>query len=73
MTLPANHLEVIVNGSRLELPKGITVQLLLEHLEIRAPMVAVERNLEIVPKAEFDNCRLADGDQIEIVHFIGGG
>jgi sulfur carrier protein len=46
---------------------------LLTVLELDARKVAIERNLEIVPRSLFAATALADGDRIEIVHFIGGG
>jgi len=46
---------------------------LLAVLELDARKVAIERNLEIVPRSLFAATALADGDRIEIVHFIGGG
>jgi thiamine biosynthesis protein ThiS len=54
-------------------PDGITVQGLLEQLEIRHGRVAVERNLEIVPKRAFADTVLQDGDSLEIVTLVGGG
>ena len=46
---------------------------LVAQLGLDARKVAVERNLEIVPKSAYGRTALADGDRIEIVHFIGGG
>jgi sulfur carrier protein len=67
------NLDVIVNGSAMELPAGITIRELLEHLRINTGMVAVELNHEIVPRIEHPMRRISTGDQIEIVHFVGGG
>jgi len=50
-----------------------TVAALVTALGLDARKVAVERNLEIVPKSLYGQVGLADGDRIEIVHFIGGG
>ena len=50
-----------------------TVAELVAALGLDPRKVAVERNLEIVPRSAYDRTRLADGDRIEIVHFIGGG
>jgi thiamine biosynthesis protein ThiS len=57
----------------MELEDGQTIQNLLAHLELDARLVAVERNLEIVPKSQYQNQTLSDGDTVEIVHFVGGG
>ena len=46
---------------------------LVDSLGLDPRKVAVERNLEIVPRSAYSSVRLADGDRIEIVHFIGGG
>jgi sulfur carrier protein len=62
-----------VNGSAMELPSEITVSEMLRHLNIDSKMVAVELNRKIVPRAEHPSCRISTGDQIEIVHFVGGG
>jgi sulfur carrier protein len=65
---------VTVNGDRLELPEGVaTVRGLVEHLELTDGPVAVEKNGEVVPRAEHPKTALADGDVLEIVHFVGGG
>lgn len=62
-----------VNGDVRELPDGATVAALIAHLGVPERKVAVERNLEIVPKSQYGATLLSDGDRIEIVHFIGGG
>ena len=62
-----------VNGEPLELPEGLTVAALLQHLGVRGDRVAVERNGEVVKKARHGEQRLAPGDVLEIVTFVGGG
>ena len=57
----------------MELQDGITVENLLAQLEIDLRLVAVEQNLEIVPKAEYSTRLIREGDSIEIVQFVGGG
>lgn len=52
---------------------GITVSGLLEQLQLQQNRVAVELNLEILPKARYADQVIQDGDRIEIVHFVGGG
>jgi sulfur carrier protein len=67
-------MNVTVNGDRVELPPGVvTVRGLIEHLELTDGPVAVERNGEVVPRAVHPSTALADGDVLEIVHFVGGG
>lgn len=62
-----------INGEDVETPSGLTIQGLLEHLGLTAGPVAVERNQEVVPRAEHGSTLLVEGDAIEVVHFVGGG
>jgi len=64
---------VLVNGEERPLNEKQSVEGFLLNLGIDPRKVAVERNLEIVPKSQFTDIILADGDKLEIVHFIGGG
>ena len=66
-------MQIVLNGEPRALTPGVSVSGLLADLGIDARKVAVERNLEIVPKSTFEATLLAEGDRIEIVHFIGGG
>jgi thiamine biosynthesis protein ThiS len=69
--LAAVHVEV--NGERRMLADDATVVMLLEALGLGSTLVAVERNGEIVPRAQHASTRLGDGDRLEVVHFVGGG
>ena len=69
----AAALTLTVNGEARSVPKGATVQSLLDGLSLPAKKVAIERNLAIVPKSLFAQTALAEGDRIEIVTFVGGG
>jgi thiamine biosynthesis protein ThiS len=62
-----------INGEEREIADGLTVTALLEELKIRPARVVVERNREIVAREAYGITRLADGDTLEIVHFVGGG
>ena len=62
-----------VNGSERSISPGTNVALLLESLELAGKRVAVERNGEIVPRSQFGNTPLEQGDQLEIVVAVGGG
>ena len=64
---------ITVNGEQRQVPQGTSVSTLLELLQIRTRAVAVERNLEIVPRAAHPECVLHDGDRLEIVTLVGGG
>lgn len=67
-------MHLIINGEDYDdLPEGLTVSALLAHLKLPEKKIAVERNLQIVPKSTFDTCALSGGDRLEIIHFIGGG
>jgi sulfur carrier protein len=67
----AMHIQV--NGEQRVLADGSTVAGLLAELDIRSDRVAVELNLNILDRSEFDGRNLQDGDRIEIISFIGGG
>ena len=62
-----------VNGKEFELKSSITLAGFLAAHNYRAELVAVERNGQIVPRAEFGAAVLKDGDELEIVSFVGGG
>lgn len=65
-------MRLTVNGEPHETPENLTVAALLVHLSLTGP-VAVERNGQVVPRAEHANEALAEADVLEIVHFVGGG
>lgn len=73
MTLVAETLRLTINGEARDIRAESTLDDLLAEIGLAARKVAVERNLEIVPRSQYATTRLADGDAIEIVHFIGGG
>ncbi len=62
-----------LNGERREIPEGLTLATLLEWLKLTADRVAVERNLEIVPRERWPETPIETGDRLEVVHFVGGG
>ena len=66
-------MRIKLNGESYESPDAITVAALLKRLGIEQPRVAVELNLDILPKNEYETTGLKEGDQLEIVHFVGGG
>jgi thiamine biosynthesis protein ThiS len=68
-----SEVAVRVNGEEIRLPEGASVASVLERLRVSTPRVAVERNREIVPKAEYAKTALATGDVLEVVEFVGGG
>jgi thiamine biosynthesis protein ThiS len=64
---------VTINGEPREIPEGLTVAALLDHLGLAAGRVAVERNRDILPRDRWATTEVAPGDVYEIVHFVGGG
>ncbi len=66
-------MQVILNGENTDIKEKSTIAELLEQLQIGFERVAVEVNLDIVPKSAYDAHTLSAGDKIEIVHFVGGG
>jgi sulfur carrier protein len=66
-------MQVVVNGESREITEQSTVKQLLDQLGLTGQLVAVERNHAIVPRAQHAETQLSDGDEIEVVHFVGGG
>lgn len=66
-------LTLTINGETQTLSGPLSVSALLESLGIPLTKVAVERNLEIVPKSQYNATQLSTGDKLEIVNFVGGG
>lgn len=62
-----------INGNPRQVSEGLTVAELLDQLEFPGDRVAVERNLEILPRGQWAGTRLDPGDRFEIVHLVGGG
>lgn len=67
-------MHLIINGEdHDDLPEGMTVRALIAHLGLPEKKIAVERNLEVIPKSTFETAVLNNHDTLEIIHFIGGG
>jgi sulfur carrier protein len=66
-------MNIQVNGQGREIAAGSTVIDLLEELGVTQPHVAVEVNLEVVPRAQHRDAILSDGDRVEVVTLVGGG
>lgn len=72
--MPAiSRMTVTINGERREIPDGLNVISLLEHLGMRVDRVAIERNLDILPRAQWPDTLVQANDSFEIVQFVGGG
>jgi thiamine biosynthesis protein ThiS len=66
-------LAITINGERREAQQGATVADLLQELNLPPGRVAIERNLEILPRPQWNETAVQPGDRYEIVHFVGGG
>jgi len=66
-------MKVVINGNHSEVEDRTTIAGLLETLKIDPGRVAVEVNLKIVKKCDYEKHALNDGDEVEIVNFVGGG
>ena len=64
---------ITLNGDPYELDGPLSVAALLDRLQIDSRRVAVEHNLTIVRRSQYDQVRIQAGDQVEIVNFVGGG
>jgi thiamine biosynthesis protein ThiS len=62
-----------INGNSREFPGPLSLQDLFPQLGIKPDRVAVELNRNLVPREQWDQTTLSDGDRLEIVHFVGGG
>ena len=66
-------MKIRVNGEARDIPEGLTVAALLAHLDMPFQRVAIERNLDILPRANWNSTSVQANDSFEIVHFVGGG
>jgi thiamine biosynthesis protein ThiS len=66
-------MKITINGELREIPDGLNVAALLQHLEMTADRVAIERNLDILPRAKWQETEVQPNDRYEIVHLVGGG
>ncbi|MFT3978599.1 MAG: sulfur carrier protein ThiS [Sphingomonas bacterium] len=73
MTHTDGTISITVNGEHRRVADGITLAGLANELGLAPEKIAVERNLEIVPRSTLGEVRVEDGDELEIVHFVGGG
>lgn len=64
---------VHLNGKDREVPEGLTVYQLLEHVDLNPALVVVELNREILDRSRYAEVGVRAGDKLELVHFVGGG
>lgn len=72
-TAVADAIAIRVNGDEREIPAGLTVERLLEHLSLNPRMIVVEHNGEILRRESLSETDVRPGDSLELVHFVGGG
>ena len=66
-------MQITINGTQREVAEGTSIASLLAELELPSPTVAVEVNLELIPRARHAEYRLGEGDRLEVVTLVGGG
>jgi thiamine biosynthesis protein ThiS len=66
-------MKLVINGEDRTVEGPLTLSKLVEQLGMKSDRVAVELNLDIVPREQWVGTQLAEGDRLEIVHFVGGG
>ena len=66
-------MKLMINGEQRSLEGPLTLTGLLSRLDMKSDRVAIELNLGIVPRDQWTSTNLAEGDRLEIVHFVGGG
>jgi sulfur carrier protein len=66
-------MQIVVNGTPRDVPAGLSIASLLEDLRIEPKQVAVEVNLELVPRGRHAEHTLSPGDRLEVVTLVGGG
>ncbi|MDR4503778.1 MAG: sulfur carrier protein ThiS [Candidatus Scalindua sp.] len=66
-------MQITVNDEKLECSEGTSIAKLLEELDIDMRFVAVEKNRKIIPRTQFNEIKLQESDNLEVVTFVGGG
>jgi len=64
---------IVINGESQDIPDGLTVAALLDHIGMRAERVAIEYNRDILPRTRWGETQVQPRDSFEIVQFVGGG
>lgn len=66
-------MNILLNGEPFECDDTSTLETLIDSQQLGGKRIAIEVNLEVIPRSQFSDCSLHDGDKVEIVHAIGGG
>ncbi len=68
-----NHIDILVNGEGRAVPSDLSLEDLLFSFDLHPRMIVVEHNGDIIRREKYGEVRVANGDQVELVHFVGGG
>jgi len=71
--LPESFMKIRINEEERDVPEGTSVADVVETLSLNPKFIAVEVNLELIPRGEHASYTLSDGDQLEVVTLVGGG
>jgi thiamine biosynthesis protein ThiS len=66
-------MQVTINGQTEEISDELNLSALLKHFSLPQERIAIELNKEVVRKKDWENIKIADGDKLEVIHFVGGG
>ncbi len=66
-------MQIELNGDQMQIVEGLTLSGLVNELGLADKRIAIELNLEIIPRSQHETTRLQESDKVEIVHAIGGG
>lgn len=66
-------MELTINGQLTSIPDAKTLADVVDHYKLNEKIIVIEHNLEIVQREKYGQVKIAPGDRIEIVHFVGGG
>ncbi len=66
-------MKIIINGETKEIPNEVNIIELLESFSLPKERIAIELNKQVVRKKDWENIKITDADQIEVIHFVGGG
>ena len=66
-------MKILINGETKEISNELDLQELLTHFSLPLQNVAIELNKKVVRKKDWESIKVADGDKLEVIHFVGGG
>jgi thiamine biosynthesis protein ThiS len=66
-------MKVLINGETKEISNQLNLSELLKHFSLPSERIAIELNKEVVRKKDWENIKIAEGDKLEVIHFVGGG